>query len=94
MKKISSLINKNILERKSFVDEKSIFYVFSLLISDEYGKQGIKNIKIILFKNKKISISASNSNWANEIFSNKEYLIEKINSNFQTKEVVDIAIVV
>ncbi len=29
MKKISSLINKNILERKSFVDEKSIFYVFS-----------------------------------------------------------------
>ena len=91
MKKIGSLLNKKELVRKK-IDQKTIFYIFEIIIKEEYGRQGIKNIKPGFFEDKKIFIKSVNSFWTNEVLEQKNNLIKKINEQLGENEIADIIV--
>jgi len=92
MKKIGYFLNKKELKTPVALDDKSIFYVFDKIIKEEYGNRGIENIKAVYLKEKKLFLKAENSNWANEIWLNREHIIEKMNQEFGFEEITEITI--
>lgn len=91
MKKIGSLLNRKELFRKK-IDRKTIFYIFEIIIKEEYGKQGVKNIKPNFFEDKKIFIKSANPFWANEVLEQKNNLIKKINEQLGDNEIADMIV--
>jgi hypothetical protein len=92
VKKIGQLLNQKDLNKKKALDEKAIFYVFTKTIKELYGDKGIENIKPFLYKEGKVFIKSPSSNWINEIWLNKEEILEKINSQIGAEEIIDIKI--
>lgn len=93
MKTLGSFIDKKKLVGQTGIDEKSVFYIFSLIINEEYGLKGAQNIKPMFFRDKKIFIKVSRSSWSSEIWLNKKELIEKINAQLGGSEVVDFTLI-
>ena len=91
MKKIGSLLDKNKFSRKIAMDQESVFYIFKIVIKEEYGKQGAENIKPVFFQNKKIFVKAIGSNWASEIWLQRKKIVKKINDQLGGDEIVDLA---
>lgn len=91
MKKIGSLLDKRKLARKTNIDQQTIFYIFEIVVKEEYGKQGAENIKPIFFKDKKIFIKAKSSFWADEFLGQKKTIIKKINDQLGGNEISDMA---
>ena len=92
MKTLGSFIDKKTLSRRKIIDEKSVFYIFGLVIKEEFGKQGAKNIIPTLFRDKKIVIKVVGSNWASEILLQKSYILKKLNNEFGAEEVFDLVV--
>ena len=92
MKKIGNLLDKRRFAKKTNIDQQSVFYIFNLVIKEEYGKQGAGNIKPIFLKDKKIFIKTVSSTWASEILSQKKYIIKKINDQLGGNEIADLTI--
>jgi len=92
MKKIGYFLQKKELVKKAPLDDKSVFYIFDKIIKEEYGNRGIENVKASYFKEKKLFIKAENSNWANEVWLNRQNLIEKINKELGSEEIEEIKI--
>jgi hypothetical protein len=92
MKKIGFLINKKEKISNKKLEDKDIFYLFNRIIKQEYGNQGVKNLKPNFFKNGKIFLKSDNSVWANEILLNKNEIIRKINQEIGSGEIADIKI--
>lgn len=95
MKKIGQLIKKNSIsfERKpTAIDEKSLFFIFQTVLREEYGKQGVGQVTAHFFKDKKLFVKTGNSNWANEVWLNREYLVRKINKEIGWEEIKEIVI--
>ena len=93
MKKIGQYIKNKRLKEKAPLDSNSIYYVFSKIIKDEYGNRGVENLKADYFKEKKLFIKAENSNWASEVWLNRNTIIEKINKELGSNEINDISLV-
>ncbi|EKE20262.1 MAG: hypothetical protein ACD_8C00029G0007 [uncultured bacterium] len=91
MKTLGSFIDKKKLAGQTGIDEKSVFYIFSLIIKEEYGLKGAQNIKPMFFRDKRIFIKISRSAWQSEIWLSKKELIEKINTQLGGNEVLDFA---
>jgi len=91
MKTLGSFIDKKTLSRSSVVDQQTVFYVFQLIIKEEYGKQGTENIVPVFFKEKKIFIKASGSTWASEIWLKRGYIIKRVNKELGGDEIIDLA---
>ncbi len=93
MKTLGSFINKKSLEsrRTVVIDQQSVFYVFQLVIKEEYGRQGGENITPVFFKEKKIFIKATGSTWASEIWLNRGRIVKKVNDQLGGEEIVDLA---
>jgi len=91
MRTLGSFLNKKTLIRKTVVDEQSVFYVFQLVIKQEYGLQGAENITPVFFKDKKIFIKASGSIWASEIWLRRSAIVKKVNEKLGGEEIVDLA---
>lgn len=92
MKKIGNLLDKRRFAKKINIDQQSVFYIFNLIVKEEYGKQGAENIKPVFLKDKKIFIKTTGSNWASEILSQKKYIVKKINDQLGDNEIVDLVI--
>ncbi len=92
MKKIGYFLQKKQLTKKAALDDKSIFYVFDKIIKQEYGNRGLENVKPSYFKGKKLFLKAENSNWASEIWLNRQNLIDKINAELGFDEIEEISI--
>ena len=92
MKTLGSFIDKKTLSRRKIIDEKSVFYIFGLIIKEEFGKQGAKNIIPTLFRDKKIVIKVVGSNWASEILLQKSYILKKLNNELGAEEVFDLVV--
>lgn len=90
MKDLRKLLEKKTLAKPSALDEKSLFYVVSKVIQQEYGKQGVHNIQPHYYKNKKLFIKTGSSNWANELWLNKSVILKKINDEIGYEEVTDL----
>lgn len=92
MKKIGYFLKKKELVKKTALDDKSIFYIFNKIVKEEYGNRGIENVTMSQFKEKKLFIKAGNSNWANEIWLNRQSLIEKINKELGSEEIEELLV--
>jgi len=90
MKKLGNLLDKKRFTKKIAIDSQSIFYIFNLIIKEEYGKQGAENIKPVFFKDKKIFIKTAGSTWATEIRLQRKNIIKKINNQLGGEEVIDL----
>ena len=91
MKTLGSFLNKKTLVRRTNIDEKSVFYVFQLIIKEEYGRQGTENITPVFFKEKKIFIKASGSTWASEIWLRRKQIVTRVNKELGGEEIIDLA---
>jgi len=74
----------------SDIDDKTIFYVFSRIISEEYGKQGVRAITPSFYRNKIIFVRFSQSLWAQEVWTNRVYLVRQLNDRLGKGVVVNI----
>lgn len=91
MKTLSSFLNKKTLVRRTGIDEKSVFYVFQMMIKEEYGRQGSENIKPVSFREKKLFIQVSGATWVNEIWLNRKNIVDKVNAQLGGEEIIDLA---
>lgn len=92
MKDLKQLLKKRTIGAKVALDEKSVFFVFSKVIKEEYGKQGAEHIRPKLLKDKKIFVESDSSAWGSEIWLNKAYIISKVNQEIGSEEITDIAV--
>jgi len=92
MRTLGSFINKKTLVRRVAIDQQSVFYVFQLIIKEEYGAQGAENITPVFFKDKKIFIKATGSTWASEIWLRRGAIVRKVNAKLGGEEIVDLAL--
>ena len=86
---------KNFLAGKNFtkktdLDEKTVFYIFEKIIKREYGRMGGENIRPRFYKKGKIFIKTQSSNWANEIWLNRQILCKQINNDMGRDEIKEI----
>jgi hypothetical protein len=92
MKELGQLLKK----RKGFVqatwDDKSIFYAFVRVIKEEYGNQGVKNLVPVYLKNKKLFVKSESSNWKNELWASKNVIVEKMNEELNSEQILDIKV--
>jgi hypothetical protein len=91
MKDLRQLLDKKKLRPKAALDDRSVFYVFSLVIKEEYGKQGVENVKAMFFKDRKIFIKTAGSIWASEIWTNRKHIVKRVNEQLGTEEITDLA---
>jgi hypothetical protein len=91
MKKISYFLGKNKKLAKA-LDDKSIFFIFRKIIKSEYGAKGEQGLFPEFYKKGKLFLRAKNSNWANEIWSNRQDVLKKINNEIGTEEVQEIKV--
>lgn len=85
------LEDKKIVSQKH-IDQESIFFIFRGVIKIKYGEVGSLNIKPDYYKEGVVYVRIGNSNWANELWLNKDMLVEEINKKIGEKEILDIKI--
>jgi hypothetical protein len=90
MKDFKQLLKNKVVGRHAPLDEKSVFYVFQKIIKEEYGKQGIENLKPVFFKDNKIFVKAAGSAWGSEIWLNRENIVSLINKELGSNEIKEI----
>jgi hypothetical protein len=91
MKRIDYLLNQK-KPRQRPLDEKSLFFLFRRVIREEYGTKGEQSLAPRLFKNNKLFLEAKSSNWANEIWTNRQEVIKKINKEIGKEELREIKV--
>ncbi|HEX8974785.1 MAG TPA: DciA family protein [Patescibacteria group bacterium] len=92
MKNIGQLLGKKKMITRKTLDEKSVFYVFQLLIKDEYGKQGAQHIKPVYLNKNIIFLEVVGSTWTGEISLNKSYILAKLNEQLGADSIRDLVI--
>lgn len=90
MEKIGQIISKKPPRRKTVLDGKTVFYIFSKVIQEEFGKRGAANLQPDFYKNGKIFVKTKSSNWANELWLNRGKIIREINKELGLEEVKEI----
>lgn len=92
MKKIGQLLRMNKKDKKMVLDEKTIFYIFSKIIKEEYGQKGSANFTPVVYKARKLIIRCQSSSWRSELWLNRKEIIRKINREIGNNEVTDIKV--
>ncbi len=92
MKKLGDMLNSKKERKQASLDDKSIFYFFNKIIEKEYGNKGLGNLSPNFLKRKTLFVKAKSSVWANELWLNKEEIIEKINKEIGSAEIKEIKI--
>lgn len=92
MKQLGKFLKYRKITTKKELDSDTIFFIFNKIIETKYGEIGKSNIKTSFYKNGSIFLEINNSNWANEVWLNKQLLIDEINKKIGEKEVGDIKI--
>lgn len=92
MKSFSTLVLKKEPKKNFYLDDKTVFHVFTQMIRDEYGSQGVKNIVPQLYQDRTLFISFRNSVWAQEIWLNRDTLSKKLNALIGSQAVKSIKV--
>lgn len=90
MKAIGGFLKNKRIKRGGDLDGESIFYVLKNIIKIKYGEVGVLNIKPDFYKNGTIFIKIANSNWANEVWLNRQMLIDELNKKIGENEIKEI----
>jgi len=91
MRDLKQLIKSKASAKPKILDEKSVFFVFQMVIKEEYGRLGSTNIKPAFFQDRKIFIKVTGSTWANEIWLNRSHIVQKVNEKLGGNEILDLA---
>lgn len=76
--------------KKMVLDDKTVFFVFKKVIQAEFGKMGVENFQADYFSGKTIFIKCQSSNWASELWLNKNKIIRLINKDLGEDIITDI----
>lgn len=83
MKSLRNLLTKKFTSEKKIkkvaLDDKTVFYVFKKVMQTEFGNIGAANFQPDYFDGKKIFIKCPSSNWASELWLNKNKIVRLIN---------------
>jgi len=60
-------------------DDKDVFFVFQRIIREEYGNYGAEKLKADFFKNRTVFVKSESSNFASELWTNRQKIIRKMN---------------
>ncbi|EKE21968.1 MAG: hypothetical protein ACD_7C00086G0020 [uncultured bacterium] len=90
MKVIGKFLEHKKLKRKQDIDSESVFYILKNIIKVKYGEIGALNIKLDYYKAGVVFLKINNSNWANEIWLNKQMIIDEINKKLGEDEIKDL----
>jgi hypothetical protein len=80
MKSLKNLLDKHKRIAKHSFDDKDVFYVFSRVIKEEYGSYGAEKLKADFFKNRVVFVKSESSNFASELWLNRQKIIRKMNA--------------
>lgn len=97
MKKIGDIFALSQKKRKigsisDKIDEKTILFLTEKVILSQYGVRGRENIIPKAFKERKIYFLCRSSLWMNELWMNRELIVEKMNQELGDGFVVDIKV--
>ncbi len=95
MKKLDNFLKfkKKQVQRKNMdVDEKTVFHLFMCVIKEEFGNQGQKNIVPVFLKDSVIFVKIQNSIWAQELWIQRTFFIDNLNTKVGGKLIKDIKI--
>ena len=81
LKNLLSIIKspERLARKKIALDDKTIFYVFNKIITEEFGLIGKQKFTPDYFSNKTLFVKAENSAWSAELWTNRGKIINKIN---------------
>lgn len=65
--------------KKMVLDDQTVFFVFKKVVQEEFGNLGIENLVPDYFSGHTIFIRSQSSNWASELWLNKNRIVRKIN---------------
>jgi predicted nucleic acid-binding Zn ribbon protein len=96
MKSLKSLLSKKLpgrmAKKKMTLDDQTVFFVFKKVIQEEFGNIGAANFRPDYFDGKKIFLKCQNSNWASELWLNKNKIVRLINKELGEKVIEEIKI--
>ncbi len=72
------------------LDDKTVFYLFSQIITEEYGQQGRHSIVPSFYRNRIVFVKFAKSIWAQEVWQNRSRIINKVNARAGSSVVVNI----
>ncbi|MBU2028773.1 DUF721 domain-containing protein [Patescibacteria group bacterium] len=91
MKSLGTLLRKkDVLQKKTVLDEKTAFYIFREVIKEEFGKQGAAKLIPDYFQKKTIWVKFTSSAWASELRLTRKEIIKKINEKLGSKLIEEI----
>lgn len=76
--------------KKMALDDKTVFFVFKKVVREEFGNLGIENFMPDYFSGHTIFIKCQSSNWASELWLNKNKIVRKINKELGEDIITDI----
>lgn len=72
------------------LSDKDIFYIFRRIIKEEYGNIGAEKIRPDFYRNSTLFLKSESSIWSAEVFSNRSFIIRKMNDELGEKVVREI----
>jgi len=83
MKSLGSLLKKKLsgkkVDRKTELDEKTVFFIFKKIIQEEFGNIGSAKLLPDYFGKKTLFIKATSSAWASELWLERNKIVRKMN---------------
>jgi len=89
MKAIRDLLVKKKAASTTLSDQ-DIFYIFRKIIKEEYGNVGAEKIQPDFYKNGIIFARSESSVWSAEVFSNRSFILRKMNDELGERVVREI----
>ena len=95
MKKIDNFLKfkkRQVQKRNLEIDEKTIFHLFMVIIKEEFGNQGQKNIVPTFLKDSVIFVKIKNPIWAQELWIQRNLFVELLNNKVGSDIIKDIKV--
>ncbi len=90
MKSLKTFLDKKNIQKKSVLDDKTVFFLFKKIIKEEFGSVGLEKLVPDYFANGILHVKSTSSNWSSELWTEKTKIIKKINQEIGSKEIKDI----
>jgi len=94
MKSLKNLLTKKFpngeAKKKTPLDDKTVFYIFKKVVKEEFGNLGVENFIPDYFAGKNLFVRCKSSNWASELWLNKNKIMKKINKELGDSAVENI----
>lgn len=92
MKTFKNLLSEKRNQKKTVLDDKTVFYIFKKIIQAEFGNIGSHKFIPDYFSNKILFIKSESSAWKAELWLNRNKIIRKINQEIGQEEIKEIKI--